>query len=524
MRGAVLARIATIVMLLLPLLPRVVRAEERVVIDQVVVEPSSVGGQRLRIYLSALSLGGQVLDLAELGGVRVSANGSKLDVPLAIGTYAPTATDTAIVVITQVSSDFTDVLPVINEALDTSLFAELDDKTTQLALLGYGEAMAPGKLGSVRAARGKVSSIQSDGSVGEPVLLDTIERALVMLRKAKTKPENKPLRKMIVIIGDGRDASNDRDRVIRIGTRAGKDNVRIHALAFSPKDVRRPLLLLGELSKRSLGTFRWVRGAKADSWTAAFQQLAAEVTRQSVITAFVPPDEDMAGRKIKVELTGRNDVTYLNDGKAPEAKCAGQPCEPGTYCAADRCVAPRAPSRRGILGWVLLIGGIVIGALVVLGLIGFVMTKRQELASRVGVADVPANLQVHGIPGAPQVPQSRPPKTIAFSSQPPGDLPSMPSAGGARLYVISGPYAGRELPLKHGFFIGKAAGCDLLLDDGFTSGHHAQFVIDGTGKITLFDYGSTNGTFVNGQKITSVVLEHNATIKIGSTELRFLAQ
>jgi len=90
--------------------------------------------------------------------------------------------------------------------------------------------------------------------------------------------------------------------------------------------------------------------------------------------------------------------------------------------------------------------------------------------------------------------------------------------------VISGPYAGRELPLKHGFFIGKAPGCDLLLDDGFTSGHHAQFVMDGSGKVTLFDYGSTNGTFVNGQKITTVVLEHNSTIKIGSTELRFLAQ
>lgn len=491
-------------------------------IDQVVVEPSTVGGQRLRIYVSAMSLQGQALDLAEAGGVRVFAGGSKLDVPLAIGTFAPTKTDLAMVVITQVSADFTDVLPVINEALDTNVFGEVDDKLTQVALLGYGESIAPGKLGSLKNARARIGGIASDGSFGDPLLLDSIERALGLLRKATTKPEGKPLRKLIVIIGDGRDASNDRDRVTRVGQRAAKDNVRILSLAYSPKDVRRPLLLLGELSKRSFGTFRWVRGAKTDSWTAAFQQVGAEINKQNVITAFGAPDDDFSGRKVRIELAGRTDATYLNEGKAPQVSCAGQTCEVGMYCAAETCMKPKAPNRRGILGWVLLIGGGVVGLLVVLGLIGWVMTKRQQLASQVGVADVPANLQVHG---APQVPQSRPPKTIAFNSQQPADASmsmGMPSTG-ARLSVLSGPYAGRELPLKHGFFIGKAAGCDLLLDDGFTSGHHAQFVIDGTGKITLFDYGSTNGTFVNGQKITSVVLEHGSTIKIGSTEIRFLA-
>ena len=517
MRAAVLAMLAVIAML------TPARAEERVVIDQVVVEPSTLGGQRLRIYVSALSLQGQVLDLAELGGVRVNVDGRKLESGLAVGTFANTQTETAIVVITQISSDFSDVLPVINEALDSNLFDKVSEKTTQVALLGYGESIAPAKLGSMKTARARVTSIVSDGSVGEPILLDSVERALVLLRKATTKPEGKPLRKMIVIIGDGRDASNDRDRVTRVGQRAAAAGIRIHSLAYSPKDVRRPLLLLGELSKKSLGTFRWVRGAKSDSWSAAFEQLTAEINRQSGITVFTAPDEDMSGKKIKVELTGRSDATYLNDGKAPTVGCAGQACEAGQYCALDRCVAPKPPNRRGILGWVLLIGGGVVGLLAVLWVIGFVMTRREQLSSQVAVADVPATLHVQAA-AAPQVPQSRPPKTIAFSSQPPGDAASigMPVSG-ARLSVIGGPYAGRDLPLKHGFFIGKASGCDLLLDDGFTSGHHAQFVIDGSGKVTLFDYGSTNGTFVDGQKITSVVLEHGSTIKIGSTEIRFLA-
>jgi pSer/pThr/pTyr-binding forkhead associated (FHA) protein len=63
----------------------------------------------------------------------------------------------------------------------------------------------------------------------------------------------------------------------------------------------------------------------------------------------------------------------------------------------------------------------------------------------------------------------------------------------------------------------------MLVDDGFTSGHHAQFIFNGN-QVQLYDYGSTNGTFVNGQRVTNATLEHNCTIKIGSSEMRFLAQ
>jgi hypothetical protein len=511
MRGAVLALIATIAML------GIARADERTVIDQVTLEPSSVGGQRLRVFVSTTSLTGQVLDVTDSANAKVLIDGSKLDAPLALGTFGASQADVAIVIVLQVSSDFTDVLPVITEAIDSQFLAEAGERG-QVAILTYGESLGAGKLGSLKGARNKVTTLQSDGSVGEPILLDSIERALVLLKKATTKPEGRPLRKMIVVVGDGRDASNDRDRVTRLGDRAYKAGVRIHTFGYSPKDVRRPLLLLGELSKVSRGTFRWVRGAKTDSWQPALQQLGAQLTRQTVITAFLPNDVDLSGRKVKVQIEGRE--ASLNDAKAPPVTCNGQACEVGQYCAADRCVTPQAPKTRGILGWVLIIGGSIVGLLVILGLIGFVMTKRQALAAQVGVQQVPANLAIQ------QVPTSRPPKTIAMSSSPPADASGyqMPVAGGARLSVISGPYAGRELPLKHGFFVGKNQGCDLLLDDGYTSGHHAQFVLDHTGKVTLFDYGSTNGTFVDGQKITSVVLTHGATIKIGSTEMRFLAQ
>ena len=65
--------------------------------------------------------------------------------------------------------------------------------------------------------------------------------------------------------------------------------MRIHSLAYSPADLRRPLLVLGELSKQSFGTFRWPgqgRKPHADSWNDAFKQLTDEINKQNVVTFY----------------------------------------------------------------------------------------------------------------------------------------------------------------------------------------------------------------------------------------------
>jgi len=490
----------------------------RAVVDQVTLEPASIGGQRLHVHLSALSLQGQVLDVLDSKSVKLLVNGSRLDAPFGIGRYGATSSDTAIVIIVQSSIDYAEVLPVIVDALDQNVLAVSSDRT-QVAILPYGESLGAGKLGSLKAARKKLGSLTSDGSVGDPLLLDTLERALGMLKKAKTDPVGRPLRKIVVVIGDGRDSSADRDRVIRIGTRAAKDDVRIHTFAYSPRDLRRPLLLLGELSKRSLGTFRWVRGARTDSWTPAFQQLQAEIARQLVLTFYLPNDEDLSNKKLKIVTTGRVEVTS-NEHKIPEVGCAGQPCEPGAYCV-DRCVSPRAESGRGVLGWVVVVGGIIVGAIVLLGVIGWFITKRQQAA----VAQPSVPLAPGSVPPAPVVktkpPKSKPPK---LAPAPPASIAPPAPITGPRFYVMTGPRTGEEIALRHGFLIGKAPGCDLLIDDGYTSGHHAQIGMDHFGNCRIYDRGSTNGSFVNGVRTTEYVLEHGNTVKIGSTELRFLAQ
>ena len=481
------------------------RPSYRLVVDRVDLEPASITGLRLRVYLSALSLEGGRLDL-DAKSIKLFLGPTEKKAPFALGTYDGTGGETAVVFVVEGSIDYTDVLPMIGDAIDHEVLGSLNDHA-QVALLTYGEAPGTGKLAAIKSVRGKVS-LSGDSSAGDPALLDTIDRALLLLKRAKTTPEGKPLRKLIVVIGDGRDRSGDKDRVTRAGQRAAKEGVRIHALAFSPSDTRRPLLALGELSRRSLGTFRWVRAATPDSWKAAFDQLRDEIDKQYVLTYFLDPGDEATGRKLHVTTVGRIEAAS-NELKVGESSCGGSACETG-YCGDDTCLQYRSDGGHGVLHWILWIGGITVGSLFVLGFIGWVMSKRSPRIP------MPEGMQM---PGAPPAVQAMPTMPTA---PPPGLLPNgrpIPA-----LMIMSGPRAGQRQFLRNGFLIGKQPGCDLLIEDGYTSSQHAQVAMDAGGNCQLFDRGSTNGTFVNGNRITQMPLQHGAQIRIGSTELIFLAQ
>ncbi len=501
----------------------------RAVIDRADLEPASVGGYRLRVYVSALDLDGQLLDLTEPKSIRMLAGRSPISAPYALGTFAASQTELAMVIVVQATSEYADVMRVIAEAADAGLLAALPDRT-QIGIVTYGETVGAAKLGTLKAARAKVQQLSSEGVAAEPVLLDALDRALRLLKAARTEPPGRPLRKLVVVISDGRDRSNDRDRVTALGKRAGAAGVRIHSFAHAPNDVRRPLLLLGELSKRSFGTFRWLRkdATTVASWQARFQQLAAEINQQYVLTFFL--DDDLSGRELKLTTTGRTALTSLNELKVPAAGCHGEPCETG-YCA-EACTQVRASGSRGVLGWIFLVVVIGVGGLLVLGLIGFVMTKLQQARARGPAMPQP------GMPGVPPVPgvPSRPPAVTGFPgaqpgfpSAPPGfpSAPPQPAAAPAtraQLYLMTGPRAGETLALRNGFSIGAAPTNDLVIADGFASSQHAQIGVDAQGNCWIADLGSTNGTFVNGVRVTQKALDHGVTVRIGSTEIRFLAQ
>ncbi|TXK18883.1 DUF3662 and FHA domain-containing protein [Homoserinibacter sp. GY 40078] len=85
---------------------------------------------------------------------------------------------------------------------------------------------------------------------------------------------------------------------------------------------------------------------------------------------------------------------------------------------------------------------------------------------------------------------------------------------------------GTRHPLTKGrTVIGRGSDADITLDDSGTSRKHVEILWDGTrGQVT--DLGSTNGSKLNGQKVTKAVLQPDSVIEIGRTRIvfRVLAQ
>jgi 6-phosphogluconolactonase (cycloisomerase 2 family) len=92
------------------------------------------------------------------------------------------------------------------------------------------------------------------------------------------------------------------------------------------------------------------------------------------------------------------------------------------------------------------------------------------------------------------------------------------------LRITGGGLAGREIPLDHdGFTVGRSEeGLGSLGGDPEISRRHARFRVKDTGKVLVEDLGSSNGTYVNGRRITGPrLLSPGDTVKLGETTVTF---
>lgn len=70
--------------------------------------------------------------------------------------------------------------------------------------------------------------------------------------------------------------------------------------------------------------------------------------------------------------------------------------------------------------------------------------------------------------------------------------------------------------------LGRSNSCDITVNDINASRSHAELRYELQGTWVLTDLGSTNGTKVNGERVTSVTLNTGDRIVIGTTEFLFL--
>lgn len=89
------------------------------------------------------------------------------------------------------------------------------------------------------------------------------------------------------------------------------------------------------------------------------------------------------------------------------------------------------------------------------------------------------------------------------------------------LTVRQGPpeLAGVTLPLTAPVVIGRSPGADIVIGDDFVSGRHARVAPLGA-EVILEDLGSTNGTMLNGHRVTTPqTLRPGDSIEIGAVKL-----
>lgn len=149
--------------------------------------------------------------------------------------------------------------------------------------------------------------------------------------------------------------------------------------------------------------------------------------------------------------------------------------------------------------------------------------------------------RVRKLPDASAAAAAPAPTPSVFPSSPVSASPSSPARGvpvvaaatephavqtsGAptRLVITNGAKAGAEFPLgRDEITIGRSSDSAIIIRDDYTSTHHARLMI-WNGQWMIQDLDSTNGTFLDGSRVTvPTPIPVGATVKVGATtfELR----
>ena len=92
------------------------------------------------------------------------------------------------------------------------------------------------------------------------------------------------------------------------------------------------------------------------------------------------------------------------------------------------------------------------------------------------------------------------------------------TAPGREMVVVkSDTLSGRRFPLGKPQVVGRSDDADVVVDDGYASEFHFRIGIH-DGDVVVHDLGSTNGTYVNGRRVTAPTpVGKGDSVQIGKT-------
>jgi pSer/pThr/pTyr-binding forkhead associated (FHA) protein len=125
-----------------------------------------------------------------------------------------------------------------------------------------------------------------------------------------------------------------------------------------------------------------------------------------------------------------------------------------------------------------------------------------------------AHMPMGQVPG-PQFAAAQMPgvQTVAFSS------PVAAAGIGFALVALDGPLAGQRFPVNTNVEVGREGAQIKLAGDANASRRHS-LVTPAPGGVRVSDLGSTNGTFLNGQRIQTGDAKQGDIVRIGNTSFR----
>ena len=96
----------------------------------------------------------------------------------------------------------------------------------------------------------------------------------------------------------------------------------------------------------------------------------------------------------------------------------------------------------------------------------------------------------------------------------------LPEGKVVSLSVIDGPFKGHLFRLSVPRVVVGRQSCDIVIDDPEISRQHCVVEVAGN-RATITDLNTTNGTFVEGQRVKSHELHHLSEFRIGTSTLMY---